>query len=56
MNNTQTVADVIEMTSELRIAIIESYRTNRIDLRKYQTEMVALANREAKLLKAAIGK
>jgi len=56
MKKIATVAEVIEVTSELRLAIIESYRTNRIDQRKYQVEMLALANREAKLLKEAIGK
>jgi hypothetical protein len=52
--NAQTTAEIIEITSTKRLAIIESYRTNRIDARKYQTEMLALANREARLLQEAI--
>jgi hypothetical protein len=52
--NMDTTAGIIKITSAKRLSIIDGYRSNKIDARKYQIEMLALANYEARLLKQLI--
>jgi hypothetical protein len=51
-----TTATVIEMTSQIRLAIMNKFSTNQIAENTYLAEMAELANYEAQLLNAAIAK